>query len=111
MASPSGTATTMSVTAIIKKLRRIVRLSSENSNDITPRMQSLITNAANVSAAMVKPIFPITVLSLSSCLFNGVFAPVISAACLAVFPISVESPTVVTSNTPSPSVTVVPLYT
>ena len=108
MASPSGTATTISVTAIIKKLNRILRLSSVASKVRIPNERSLTVRAMNVAPAIMKPALPMNLLSLLSCLFRGVSPPVISEAWRAVLPSSVSSPTFSTTNTPSPWVTLVP---
>ena len=64
-----------------------------------------------VSAAMVKPAFPMRLASFVSWMFSGVCSWLCSVACRATLPISVASPTRSTTIVPCPSVMVVPLIT
>ena len=66
---------------------------------------------ANASPATEKPILPIRLASLVSCMFRGVGSVLCSVLCRATFPISVSSPTLSTRIVPWPSTTVVPRST
>ena len=79
--NPSGTATTIMVTDIIKKRRRISTFTSQGlSREIMPSTISLVVREMKSSTAIAMPTFPIREPSLPSSLSRGVLFPVMEAA-------------------------------
>ena len=114
--NPSGTATTIKVTAIMKYFRTIRAISShwcQSVTSVTVRYwyKSLLVNMIKVSAAIVNPALPIRFANLVSWIFSGVCSWLCSVDWRATLPISVASPTRSTRMIPCPSVMVVPRIT
>ena len=59
----------------------------------------------NAIIATVEPTFDISLANLSNCLLSGVLVSVVSVELRATFPISVSSPTAVTTAVPRPFIT------
>ena len=105
MGNPSGTDTTISVTAIMKLCNRadtmsIVLMSSS-------AMNTFAVSITNVTAATAYPILLITPARRLSCNCNGVSRLLSMSAPWFTLPYSVASPTRSTHITPCPSTTVV----
>ena len=114
--NPSGTATTISVTAIIKYFSVRSKTGSHSCHPFSEPKSKYSTTSftkkiRKARPATVKPIFPIRFASLVSCMFSGVGSRLSSVLCRATFPISVASPTCSTRMVPCPSTTVVPRIT
>ena len=103
--NPSGTATTIRVTAIIKYCKVAFNAGSQSAKVWKVEkgytsITSLIKKMANANPATEKPILPIRLASLVSCMFRGVGSVLCSVLCRATFPISVSSPTLSTRIVP-----------
>ena len=92
---PSGTATTIRVTAIIKYCRMRPAVSSVKilSAVNAPVKISLVSKPINVAPATIKPTILMNLASFSNCLLSGVLSLLISVDFSATFPNSVASPT------------------
>ena len=64
-------------------------------------------NMTKAATLMAVPTLLISFANFVSCMFSGVFTAVISVALRATLPISVASPTAVTTATPRPDMTIV----
>ena len=106
--NPSGTAITISVTAIMKyfSTTSAIFMYSVECHRGLVRM-SCPRNPTNANAATAEPILLMSLASRSSCMFSGVFTAVISVDFVATLPISVLSPTAVTFIRPCPFITIV----
>ena len=96
--NPSGTATTISVTAIIKYLSVRSNTGSHSCQPFNaPKSKysntSFTKKIRKARPATVKPIFPIRLANLVNCIFSGVGSRFSSVLWRATFPISVASPT------------------
>ena len=68
---------------------------------------SCTRNSTNAATLTLVPTLLMSLASLVSCRLSGVFTAVISVDLRATFPISVASPTAVTTATPRPAITIV----
>ena len=110
--SPSGTAITISVTAIMKYFSTTSAILIQSlvlHNGFV--MMSCPRNPTKANIETAEPILLIILASLSSCMLSGVFICVISIDFVATLPISVASPTAVTRKRPFPFITIVDLST
>ena len=114
MGIPSGTDITISVTAIMKYFSTVSAILSQSPECHTPWVSIRMSRPRNTTKAatlMATPNLLMSLASLSSWMFSGVFTDVISVLLLATCPISVASPTAVTRYKPRPFITMVPRST
>ena len=106
--SPSGTATTISVTATMKYCNTSVAIVSQSERSRSPMIMPLTSSATNVTIASDIPTRPISFDNFCNCRFSGVCSSLSTVACSATWPNSVASPTAVTVIVPCPAFPVVP---
>ena len=98
--NPSGTATTISVTATIKYCSTRSAIVIQSASNSPPKRNPLTSNATNVSTASEIPARPISFDNRPNCRFSGVSSSLSTVDCSATLPNSVASPTFSTTITP-----------